>query len=798
MDFLDKIIDKTIIVCPSSIKKRVLKEIDKKDRLINVKIYSLEELKRLVYFDYDIKSILYLMDNYHYSYDVSAYYLNNLYYVEDKKYNNKKLDFLVSLKNELTTNNLLIFNKMFKNTYKNTKFLVFGYDYLDSFNKKLLSNFNYEVISKNKFNEEKHVYHFNKLEDEVLFVINEIISLINNGTDINNIHILNLDSNYIPVVNRLFKMFKLPVDLDFSSSIITTSMGSKIFKYLEENKSLENTVEYMSTFNLNNKNNQILYNKILNIFNKYIGLDYSFDTILKSIKHDFESASIKRNNLKNSIKVGTIQNSFYDESDYVFLLGFNQGSIPRIYKDEDYIDDSLKDILVLDKTSILNKLERESTLENIISIKNITITYKDSYLNQEFYKSNLLKENIFTLKESFNLSSENSLLYSKIFLTSMLDNLIKYDEKDKNLGKYFNSLDIDYMKYDNSYKKIDKKKLYKYLDNNLVLSYSTIDNFYKCQFRYYIDNILKLNKFEESFEIFIGKLFHDVLSHVYDKDFDFDKRYNAYLKDKDFSNKEKFYLDKLKKELLIVCDNLQEFYSDTKLTDIFTEKNIKVDKSKDINVIFKGIVDKIMYKEIDGKTYVSIIDYKTGSADIDLDNSKYGIGMQLIIYLYLISKSGLFNDFFCVGFYLQKILNNEINIDPKKTYEELKQDNLKLYGYSTSNIDALSKFDKTFDNSKYIRGMKTSKNGFYAYTKVLDEDIVKSIPYFVDKKIDEARDKILDSDFTINPKQISGDQDVIGCRYCKYSDICFRKNEDIEELPKNTSLNFLKEGDKNA
>ena len=41
------------------------------------------------------------------------------------------------------------------------------------------------------------------------------------------------------------------------------------------------------------------------------------------------------------------------------------------------------------------------------------------------------------------------------------------------------------------------------------------------------------------------------------------------------------------------------------------------DKSKDINVVFKGIVDKIMYKEIDGKTYISIVDYKTGNKVVD-------------------------------------------------------------------------------------------------------------------------------------------------------------------------------------
>ena len=38
-----------------------------------------------------------------------------------------------------------------------------------------------------------------------------------------------------------------------------------------------------------------------------------------------------------------------------------------------------------------------------------------------------------------------------------------------------------------------------------------------------------------------------------------------------------------------------------------------------------------MYKKYDDKTLVSIIDYKTGNTDIDIYNSVYGIGMQLIV-----------------------------------------------------------------------------------------------------------------------------------------------------------------------
>ena len=66
------------------------------------------------------------------------------------------------------------------------------------------------------------------------------------------------------------------------------------------------------------------------------------------------------------------------------------------------------------------------------------------------------------------------------------------------------------------------------------------------------------------------------------------------------------------------------------------EKEIYVNKDKNIKVTFKGVIDKVLYKEEDNKTYLVVIDYKTGSSDaIDLKNMEYGLNLQLPIYLYL-------------------------------------------------------------------------------------------------------------------------------------------------------------------
>ncbi len=798
MNFLDEIQKKTIIVCPNNVKNKILKEINTYNRLINVKFYSLEELKRLVLFDYDVDAILYLMDKYNYSYETAKNYIDNLYCISDEKYSSKKLNFLVELKKELIDNSLLKFNDMFLKKYKEIPLLVIGYDYIDSFNEKILSNFNYKVISKENKNALIPVYDFNTMEEEILFVINNIIDLIDHGVDINSIYLINLDSSYNTEIIKMFSMFNIPVDISKSSGILSTIIGKAAFDKLNSTKSFSDTLDLIKSYGLNNSLNQNIYNTFLNIFNKYIDLDYPMDLIISSIKYDLMNTTIDNNNLKNKIRVGSLSNSIYLDTDYVFLLGFNQGSIPRIFKDEEYINDSLKKEINLSPTNVINKLERESTLKNIKSIKNITISFKRNYLDSEFYPSNLINEPIFEIKNNNILNTNYSSKYSQIKLGYMLDELIKYDKNNIELPKYFNTFNIRYLEFDNKFKGISKPSLYNYLSNNLVLSYTTIDTFYKCQFRYYLDNILKLNKYEETFDTLIGSLFHYVLSHIYDNDFDMDKYYDSYLKDKTFTNKELFYLEKLKKELRIICDRLSAFYHDTGLTKVLTEKKLDIDKSKDISVIFKGIVDKIMYKEYDGKTLLAIIDYKTGNADIDIYNSIYGIGMQLIVYLYLIAKSNLFTNYSCVGFYLQKILSGEVNIEMNKSYLDIKYDNLKLYGYSCDDTLSIERFDPTYENSEYIKSMKITKNGFSTYTKVLDEDTMKLLINLVDSKIDNARDIILNGDFQINPKHISDDKEITGCKYCKYKDICNRKNEDIINLKKYKDLSFLKEGDSNA
>ena len=795
MEFLRQIEEDTVLIVPNILKTKILEFIDSLDKLISVKIYSLEEVKQHLYFSYDEKAIIYLMDKYNYKYEVSKTLIDNIYYVEDRVYSSNKLNELLKIKKELDELSLLKKDHLFFGYLNNKKIIVYGYDYIDKFNKRMLSSFNnvkfIDVVPNDK---EITIYENNTIFDEINFVFSKISSLIDSGIDINKIKITNVDSNYHHALLTLSKFYNIPISLKVDSPIISTKVGNMFLNILNVGNSINEVVNLFNERVQINEDNSSVYNKIISICNKYIDMDYSFSFIKEGIIYDLKNTNVSSSNLEKQIEVAPFRDNVFTSDEYVFFVGFNQGSTPSIYKDEDYISDNLKYEVELELTNEKNTLSKNAFINKIKSINNLFLSYKLKSISEEFYPSNLIKElEMEVITPSLNTIYSSD--YSKVILGSMLDDLIKYDVKNPNLDKYYSSFSIPYMEYNNKFTGISREQLLEKINNKLLLSYSTIDNYYRCGFRYYIANVLKLDKYEETFKTFIGNLFHYVLSKSLDKDFDFNKEWNDYIKEKKLLVSEQFFLIKLKEELKLIIESVKKLHNETGLTDYKLEHKIYIDKSSDIPITFMGIVDKIMYKNVSGEDLISIVDYKTGNPNTNLFNCFYGIDMQLPVYLYLVKYSNLFTNPNFVGFYLQKILHGEITRSSSKTYLEQKQDNLKLVGYSTTDESKLSRFDPTYENSEFIKSMKISSKGFYSYAKVIEDKKIKLLIELVNEKIDSAINDILSSKFDINPKRIGTEN--VGCAFCKFKDLCYMREEDIVNLKEYKDFSFLG-GDDNA
>ena len=424
----------------------------------------------------------------------------------------------------------------------------------------------------------------------------------------------------------------------------------------------------------------------------------------------------------------------------------------------------------------------------LLSIDNLYLSYKLSTPFQSMYPSSLIEEykmEVLTPKEDL-FSKSN--LYNELRLGSKLDTYNRYQEESIMLKELYTHYQIPYQTYQNAFKGINKNTYLEHLPYPLKLSYTSINTYNECKFKYYLNYVLKLNTYEDTFAAFIGSLYHKILQLYKYPNFDFEEKYQSYLEKRDLSLKEKVLLVRLKKELLDLLE--QEKKQDLILgyQDELHEQKIEIPLNKEIEVIFTGTIDKIMYYKKIEDTYFAIVDYKSGMVDTKLEKMKYGLSLQLPVYLYLIETSKVFENPIFTGIYYQNILFNYPSFD-KKDLDTIKKDRLKLQGYSTDNINILERFDTTYENSEVIKSMKYTEKGFGHYAKVLSDEEVYQITKYTENYIKKDMHDILDGDFKINPKVYDGKN--ISCEFCGFKDICYKEQKDIVYLDKVEDLSFL-------
>lgn len=739
MNFIDNIKEQTIIICNSGTKEAILKT----KKLKKIKIMSRTEFIKKACFSYDEEAILYLMKKYNYIYEVASMYIDNLYYIENEDYQEEKLIFLKKIKEELDSNNLLKYNYEFKNYIKRTPIIIYNLR-IDKFLEKILSGLNYSKIENNYKEYNHQVLSFNTVEEELEYIANKICHLIDTGIDINNIKLTNVDKSYFSQLERIFSLHRLKVNIKYSIPLFSYEEVKK-FIDIYKNSTIKSALEAV-------KEKDFIYKEIVQIINDNIKYNNK-DLIIYKIENKY----LEKEKYLNAIDIIDLLDYIPNENEYIFMLGFNDGIIPASYKDDEYLDDSIKNNLNLENTALKNHNLREDIINSIKRTKNLTITYKLSDKKTNYYPSTLCDE--FEVIDGINeYTYSYSETFNKLKLAKCYDEYQKYGYKNTLLDILNSNFKINYNSYNNKYHKIDEKI------DNINLSYTKLEMYNKCAFRYYLTYILKLDIFEENFSTIIGSMVHFIMENVLkNEDYNPDKYLSTFLENKEFTNKEKFFLNKYREAISDLINEVLLEKKFSKFNKAMYEKEIEINFLD--NAKFKGIIDKILYYEENNKTYIALVDYKTGSDDISLKYLKYGLNMQLPIYLYLSTKIGLENRIY-TGFYLQKL-----NITDK---------DYRLEGYSNSDKEVLSVIDDNYEKSQIIKGMKTLKDGnFSTYSKVLSSSEIENLIKITEEKILEVIEKIKHNSFEINPK-IDGDKEI-GCKYCKYKDICFMNKSD--EIP---------------
>lgn len=750
-----------IIVTPNNVKLKILKKEELNNTLNNVTFYSLEELTKRLTFSYSKKAIYYLMKKYGFKYEVAIVYLDNIKYLETNNY--QELEFLYKIKKELDDEKLLEYDPYFHKYLDSQEVLFLGYSYIPKFLLKKINNYRfYKQETKNK---KYQVHEFITMEEEVSFVAYEIVKLLNSGVDINKIKLI-ADSEYYFVLENIFNFYHIPLNISSKTPLYQTFIGKTFLNNL--------------SFDGLNQDSDI-YNKIITIINEYSWCDNLSD-IKDLLEYELKNTYKEEDKYLDAVTIESITNNIFDNDEYVFLMGFNEGKYPLIHYDEDYISDNIKAKIGLEISDAINAIYKDSLIKTLSNINHLFISYKLQSPFSKYYPSILIQELNMEVMSHHEQNYSSSNLYNQIRLGKYLDNFTKYHEFHPDINKLYSTYPlINYQGYDNKFTEINIDNLHKYLHNHLTLSYTAIDKFYKCGFMFYLNNILKLDIKEDTFALFIGSLFHYVLSKAFLDHFDFEKSVNDFKNERVLTAKEEFLLSKLKEELKFIINTIQEQQKHLAYIDALYEEKVIINREGNIKITFIGVIDKILYKECHDSTYLVLIDYKTGAIDLNLNDIVYGFNLQLPIYLYLAKQLKKFKNPKIYGFYLQPILFNETSSDNKKSYEQQKQEAMRLHGYSIDKCEA--EFVLLNDKSKIIRGLRQKQDGtYYKGAKVLNEKDMDLIYEITEAKINEAINDITNGKFHINPKVL--DHENVSCKYCQYFDICYKTIDDEIRLNK--------------
>ena len=714
----------------------IVNDLVKKDYILknkDEKVLTKKEFINKYYYNYE-DSILKIMNDYNKNYEVAKEMFKYLVFTNE---NNAKTD---KLKNLLKIKNNLIENKSFKNYVKEQELIFVNIPH-----SKLLNEIGY--FNNKEYLDKKNFYTLHKnITEEVIYVFEKISELINNGVLLNDIKIIYND-DYDNLIKRYAKFYSINMEEEIELN------GTKILQDFLNN--LDETSSFEKSFNLI-KNKSIFKDKILKLINRSIS-SYDFNIQKEIFKELAKNAKIS---IKYKEMLEKVDITYQGENKHIFILGFNDSYYPKIKKTKDYISEEEKNLLNIPNSSD-EVIEQEEMFKMFIS--NNQNLYFSVTINNNYKLSRYIKFN-FEEKEKEITNNIYSSLAHKLELSKKLDKYYKYLEKDKTLDKYYSSFNKEYNTYSNKYNGSIK------ITDPISLSYTSMNTYIYNPFAYYVERILKVSPYKDKFYMKTGSFFHKCLEL---------EDYDEALKEFDFNNFENEYVDRVKDEILIDIDFIKEYHKVNNFKDIKKEidlvKNIGIDK-------FEGKLDKLI---INKDTFI-IFDYKKkiSTASITIDKLNYGFNLQLPIYIYLVKN--LYPNLDFGGVYLNYLILDNYKLTDKDkvipNYIDKKNESLKFYGFTTSEIDRIEKVDNDYLSQKYLKNLSFTKTEEISQkSKILSDIDIKNIVESVDIIIKKVIEEIKNGKFDITNKKLNNQILDTQSNYL-YKDISFATEEDILDI----------------
>lgn len=383
---------------------------------------------------------------------------------------------------------------------------------------------------------------------------------------------------------------------------------------------------------------------------------------------------------RGMVQFGTADRMRTDDIKYSFILGMNEDVFPATVGASGLLTHNDREILSADGIDMPGKFENRVLLEDMYLYRALSSASDGVYIYfhtqsgrsaamPDSAAAQLLKKDLFkpvahtlprlcrTEKAAADMLSEcyRQNDYIAPTIAAALEKSRRYTAVLENMKNAANKKDFSVE---------DTSALQKLVGDTVVISPTRAESYYSCRFAYFLEYILKVKPRRKA-ELNVmetGTFVHYLLENVLRQSPDLEKLTKAQIKQRVWETAEKYTkeyfggVDNTERFKIMIdklCANVAELIGfiqseqaqgsfhpadfeleisdggDVKPMELYTEDNRR------IKVV--GKIDRVDVFKKDGKSYLRVVDYKTGNKEFKLDEVYNGINTQMLLYLFTLT-----------------------------------------------------------------------------------------------------------------------------------------------------------------